>query len=258
LHHHWNHGGWHGIHDGWHSWHHGYWGGWGGWPAVWFGGGTAGWGGSSYYYNNPYYTGGVAGSVGLNYSQPIAASQANAADAAPTAAQKQALAAMDAARAAFKRGDYPLAERDAEKAIGLMADDPALHEFRALTLFAQKKYQESAAAVHAVLASGPGWDEQTVQSLYGDPKVYTGQVKSLQDYVRQNPKVAYARFLLAYHQLTAGQRDEARKELDRVVELQPDDQLAIQLTKALAMTHAEANATSRAMLPDDDTRQSAS
>jgi predicted TPR repeat methyltransferase len=45
-------------------------------------------------------------------------------------------------------------------------------------------------------------------------------------------------FLLAYHQLTAGKRDLARQELDHVVELQPDDQLAAQLAKALAIAPA--------------------
>jgi tetratricopeptide (TPR) repeat protein len=255
AHHAYNRGGWHGRHDGWHGWHHGYWGGWGGWPSLWLGG-AAGWLGSSYYYNNPYYVGSSGTSTYLNYSQPIVAAQTSTLDptatastnnqagvannqaSPPTAEQQQALAAMDSARAAFKRGDYAAAQKQAEQAISLMPDDPALHEFRALTLFAQRKYKEAAAGIYAVLATGPGWDEQTVRSLYGDPNAYTSQVKALQDYVQQNPKAADALFLLAYHQLTAGKRDLARQELDRVVELQPDDQLAAQLAKALAMPSA--------------------
>jgi hypothetical protein len=37
-----------------------------------------------------------------------------------------------------------------------MPRDAVLHEFRSLALFALQRYSESAAAIHAVLAVGPG------------------------------------------------------------------------------------------------------
>ena len=104
---------------------------------------------------------------------------------------------------------------------------------RALTLFAQKKYKEAAAAVYAVLAVGPGWDWDTLKSLYPDVDTYTKQLRALEDYQKQNPKSADASFLLAYQYLTLGKKDAAIKQLQRTVELQPKDQVSAQLIKVL-------------------------
>src|SRR5262249_50736133 len=141
-------------------------------------------------YSNPYYEAPATSAVSyVDYSQPIAtpapvevsvpvevpvtvevptstvvpASTAAAApkaglDDAQATAQEQAVQLFDQASAAFVRGAYAEAQRLAEQAIEKLPGDATLHEFRALTLFAQRKYQEAAAAIYAVLAAGPGWD----------------------------------------------------------------------------------------------------
>ncbi len=43
-----------------------------------------------------------------------------------------------------------------------MPNDAALHEFRALVLFALQRYDDAAAALYAVLTAGPGWDWATL------------------------------------------------------------------------------------------------
>ena len=48
------------------------------------------------------------------------------------------------------------------QAIAKKPNDPVLHEFRALILFATKEYKASAAVVYAVLSMGPGWDWATL------------------------------------------------------------------------------------------------
>ena len=88
-----------------------------------------------------------------------------------------------------------------------MPNDPTLHEFRALALFALGRYDEAAAALYAVLSVGPGWDWLTLISLYGNPDTYTQQLRALESYVTQNPNSAAGRFVLAYHYLTAGPHD---------------------------------------------------
>ena len=155
--------------------------------------------------------------------------------AGPTSQQQQALAAMDTARDAFKQGDYAQAEQLSGKAISLMPDDTAIHEFHALTQFAQQKYRDAAAGIYAVLSAGPGWDEQTLKSLYSDPKAYAGQLAALETYAKDNPQAADALLLLAYHQLTAGKLDVARGELERVAQLEPKDQVAAELVQALSV-----------------------
>ena len=64
-----------------------------------------------------------------------------------------------------------------------MPNDPTLHEFRALALFALGRYDEAAAALYAVLSVGPGWDWSTLISLYGNPETYTQQLRALESYV---------------------------------------------------------------------------
>ena len=108
-----------------------------------------------------------------------------------------------------------------------------MHEFRALTLFAQGKYREEAATLYAVLSRGPGWDWQTMRSLYGDPQAYTNQLRALEKYAKDNPTDSASRFDLAYHYLVTGQMDAAVRMLEDVVRLTPDNQLAADMVKAL-------------------------
>src|SRR5262249_53384753 len=106
-------------------------------------------------------------------------------------------------------------------------------EFRALCLFAVQDYQSAAAAIHAVLTTGPGWDWTTVSGLYADTSVYTGQLAALEDHCDRNPQAAAPRFLLAYHYMLGGHNDQACAMLQIVTELEPNDQLSGQLLKGL-------------------------
>jgi hypothetical protein len=63
------------------------------------------------------------------------------------------------------------------------------------------------------LSVSPGWDWTTMSGLYQSVGKYSQQPRALEDYIRQNPDLADARFHLAYHYLTAGHRDEAAKQL---------------------------------------------
>jgi tetratricopeptide (TPR) repeat protein len=137
---------------------------------------------------------------------------------------------FDSARAAFKRGDYAKAQ---EKAIALLPSDATLHEFRALTSFAQQKYQDAAATLYAVLAAGPGWNWVTLKALYPNPDVYTKQLRALEAYTGDHPDAAYAHFQQAYQYLVLASKDAAVKQLEEVVKLQPEDKLSAALVKAL-------------------------
>ena len=242
------------------GWHNGFWNNWPSYPSFWYGAGTAsaGWldsGGDTYVYNNPYYTPPADTTVvvqpQLNYSAPLPAPTVEQTALAyppepdPSAFESGELPTtpppapsnggpivteankhFDAAREAFKRGDYPLAQSLAEKAIVLLPSDATLHEFRALTLFAQKKYKEAAAALYSVLAAGPGWDWKTLSGLYSDPDTYTKQLRALEEYAAKNPNSPEAHFVLAYHYLVLGSLEEAAKQFREVVRLQPEDKLS--------------------------------
>jgi tetratricopeptide (TPR) repeat protein len=149
------------------------------------------------------------------------------------AAQEQALQLFDQASAAFEQGSYSEAQRLVEQAIAKLPGDTTLHEFRALTLFAQRKYQEAAGAIYAVLAAGPGWNWQSLKAFYPQVETYTAQLRDLEQFQRANPNAGYASLLLAYHYLTLEHVEQAAKQLQNAVKVEPKDQLSRHLLAAL-------------------------
>jgi len=246
------------------NWYHGGWSGWNYLPSIWTAAALSGWlGGSSFVYSNPYFVDvPAAGPYYINYAVPISVPEYAYESALPVYAPEEvvspvltdppivpetepepvapadpnALAAerlVGVARDQFRRNDYLAAQRTVEEALAKTPGDPALHEFRALTLFAQQKYRDSAAALYAVLAVGPGMNWETLQAFYADPAIYTQQLDALQLFVQANPTAADARFVLAYHALVLGQYETALLYYEEVVRLQPADNLSAQILDAL-------------------------
>src|SRR5262245_23693465 len=190
-------------------------------------------------YSNPYYTESypVGGGTYVDYSQPIAIDQtATAQAAAPAGAPAPGMADFDAARQSFYSGDYAGALASTNTELPAMPNDPIIHEFRALVIFAQGKYKDSAAGLYSVLAVGPGWDWTTLSSLYPNVDVYTKQLRALEAYVKQNPQATDGRFVLAYHYMTTGAKDAATKQYQEIYKKNPQDNLVKQL---LLMTGGE-------------------
>jgi tetratricopeptide (TPR) repeat protein len=235
------------------DWHHGYWhgnyGDW--WNHMWddhtalmafgttmWGINRAAWAFGYWGYSNPYYTESypIDSGVVLDYSQPIAIDSGYATTAAPTTTTPEATAApapgmadFDAARQSFYQGDYSAALASTNKALAAMPNDPIIHEFRALVMFAQGKYKEAAAGLYSVLSVGPGWDWTTLSSLYPNVDTYTKQLRALETYATQHPQATDARFVLAYHYLTCGSTDAATTVLKDLYKQTPQDNLVKQL-----------------------------
>jgi len=275
----WHHGNWNGNwHGGWGGagwgrpgWGYGGWGyargfargaAWGGyWNRPWFAHPLA-WGmgawalGSIFWnsgygsYSNPYYVSGDTTNY-YDYSQPIQVvpeqpvQTASTDQPAPLPPEvQQGTSHSDAAREAFRNGDYPTAQKEIELALKDLPNDAALHEFRALTLFAQKDYLRAAGVLYAVLSAGPGWDWTTLSSLYPDVNTYTAQLRDLESYVKTHEQSAEAHFVLAYHYITCAHSEAAIKQLKEVIRLQPKDQLSVQLLATLDPQSATAAAPS--------------
>jgi len=250
-----------------HGWHHGSWNY--GWNKRWYGHyhyyrprpwpgyviydnrndfaqgvawGIAAWGlGNMIYnigyqsYSNPYPAPPVQSSAGttiINYREPITVSAGNLPPGDPAAektAEEQSSFALEKSRTAFKRADYLAAMKSVDEAIALVPGDPAIHEYRALVLFALGKYADAAGVLNPVLASGPGWDWTTMTGLYGSQTTYTDQLRRLEDYSRAVPDDAATRFLLGYHYLVCAHLDQAYEQFDQAAKLQPADTIAAQL-----------------------------
>ena len=147
-----------------------------------------------------------------------------------TAAAKQS---MEKAVLAFQNGDYAAAQRECERAIRLMPGNANVHEFCALCQFAQGNYKDAATTLRQVLAAGPGWDWKILSSFYTDAQSYQKQLRALEEYVRDRPKDAAGRFVLAYHYLALDERAAAAVRLQEVVKLQPNDKLSAGILQAL-------------------------
>ena len=154
-------------------------------------------------------------------------------DAPPAASDvpPEAETNFDTARAEFREENYEKALQSVDQAIKLMPKDATLHEFRSLVLFAMGRYREATAAMHAVLAVGPGWNWTTMSGLYESNDVYVKQLRKLEDHIRKQPRTADARFLLAYHYMTLGHIDNAKQQLQAVLKLEPKDSVAADLLR---------------------------
>jgi tetratricopeptide (TPR) repeat protein len=188
-------------------------------------------------YLNPFYVAPpptVVVPPALNYSQPVI----NVVQALPASGQEPppmpetAQQAFDTAMAEFKKGNYRTALDKTEQALKDFPNDPAMHQFRALCLFALGDYQRASAAVHALLASGPGWDWTTMSSFYADTDTYADQLAALEKAAAAKPDDPALWFLLAYHYTTLDEAEAARDALAHVRKLLPADPLVAQLAQA--------------------------
>ncbi len=189
---------------------------------------------SGYYsYSNPYYAPPVQSSTTvINYSEPITVAATRyepvTEEVALSNAEKST-AALERSRDAFFAADYLAAISAVDEAISWEPGDAALHEYRALVLFALGRYGDAAGVLNPVLASGPGWDWDTMIGLYDSVDRYTDQFRKLEEYVLSQGDAADAHFLLGYHYMVGGHLEDAYAMFDRVHELQPRDTVANQL-----------------------------
>jgi tetratricopeptide (TPR) repeat protein len=218
---------------------------------TWWGANSLGYqfGYSDYY--NPYY----AESMSAYYTAPILTvpiepvQETVAVATPPPGVSSEAVTIFDQARAAFLKGQYDAAMKLTDTAVAQMPHDAVLHEFRALVLFALQRYAEAAAAMHAVLDVGPGWDWKTLSGLYPSVEVYTSQLRALEAALDKEPKAAALRFLLGYHYLSLGHQEKALSMLRQAAELQPKDAVAAALVATLSPRDAQPARVSAAAAP---------
>jgi hypothetical protein len=217
-------------------------GGYGGYGGWGWGGYGLGWGldwGYPYDYDYGYYypdTGdyyySYAPTSSVDSSVTAPQQFADSAEIAPTITSdpqqgaNEALQFYSEARAAFLQGDYKDALRLGGHAAVDAPQNPKAHELISLALFASGKYAPAASEAHAAMALGTiaGWND--LYAYYNNADKYTTQLRALEKAVAANPKDAAERFLLGYHYLMIGARDNAKTELAEAAKLTPKDKLA--------------------------------
>lgn len=186
------------------------------------------------HYTNPYAhmaPPAVGPARSISYDRPLAVqSAALVVEEVPPMAEELSAAAFQRARDSFLAGDYPAALKSTDEAIAHTPDDPMLHEFRALSLFALGSYAEAAGVMHAILASGPGWSEETLLGFYASPETYLDQLARLEQYAAASDSGG-AHFLLGYHQVVGGRLEQAAVAFARAAEIETEDSLAAELQR---------------------------
>lgn len=187
-------------------------------------------------YHNPYpvRTQVIYRGSNFDYSQPITRVAVNTApedESAVAELTSKSESIIAESQTAFRQRNYLVALELADKAIAETPGDGALHEYRALVLFALGKYGDAAGVLNPVLASGPGWGWSTMIALYDSQQTYTDQLQKLEDYTEKMPDSADTHFLLGYHYMVCGHQDLATPQFDLAVELMPSDSVSKQLAE---------------------------
>lgn len=203
---------------------------------------TSSWGANSAYYNPYYAVPTVASSIPYDYSQPVViynnvsseGGTGGEVQAQSSSTDQQGLASFDEGLSAFQGGDYSGALSQWNSALKLLPSDPVVHEVRCLALFATGDYNAAAAGLNSLLAVAPGMDWTTMSGLYGNVDEYTSQLRKLEQYAEMNPNDASSHFVLAYHYLVTGSKDEAINALRVVTANQPKDVTAKKMLDSLA------------------------
>ena len=99
-----------------------------------------------------------------------------------------------------------------------------VHELISLALFALGHFRPAASEAHAAMALGPIADWNDLYGYYNDANKYTTQLRALEKAATDNPKDAADHFLLGYHYLMIGARDNAKTEFADAGEVDPQGQ----------------------------------
>ena len=102
-------------------------------------------------------------------------------------------------------------------------------QFQSLCLFASGDYLKSAEFAYAATSQSQlfSWDQ--LRSYYGNPDLYAQQYRKLQRNVTEHDSNPSLRFLLGYHHLILGHRQQASQEFEFVLSKLPGDPVVTQL-----------------------------
>jgi thioredoxin-like negative regulator of GroEL len=126
---------------------------------------------------------------------------------------------------------------DWKQALDAGPPNPMLLMLLGQAYFATGSYREATVttqtAMHALPQDQWGVVVSNRGELYRNSKSYLVQLEQLESAVHENPQDAAQRFLLAFQYAFLGYPQPAVRELDKVVELEPRDEMAEELRQTL-------------------------
>ena len=195
-----------------------------------------GYGGYGYGYPVYVYTPGAYYVDGSNTAASPVVPTSNT-TVSDNAAAGRAREFSDRGETAFKKGDYQGAVYAWRHAI---VDDPqnaVLVLLLSQGLFATGHYEEAAGATQAAMRILPkehwGAVINRYHDLYGNQQDYTKQLRALEKAVSAKPNDAGLRFLAGYHYGYLGFYKQSMEQLERVMQIEPRDEVAKQLLEEI-------------------------
>jgi tetratricopeptide (TPR) repeat protein len=150
--------------------------------------------------------------------------------AASTNPADSARAFTEQGEAAFKAGDYKGAVYAWRHAIIDDPQNPVLLMMLAQSMFATGNFEEAAGATQAAMHIIPkdkwGVVVSNYKDLYGNVQDYTDQLRALEKAVKDKPDNPALRFLTGFHYAYLGFPKEAVDQLEKVIKIQPQDEMA--------------------------------
>ncbi len=129
------------------------------------------------------------------------------------------------AEAAFMRGEYDLARREAIQAMLVVGDDAELEMFYAFTHFATLDFVTASQALRRALGADPSMITQPldIAAYYSNATDFENQFLRLERTIAANPYDPEFLFLAGYVQYAAGNADLAHEILKRAASRAPND-----------------------------------
>jgi len=149
--------------------------------------------------------------------------------AKPPSGEQRARQLFSLARSAFQSESYDVAARNLNALIGLSPRDSAAYQLRSLVHLATEDYRNAAADAYDGLQFGRSWTRASLQSVYANMERYQQQFDQLASQAAADAGSHEKQFLLAYHLLVLGRLEQGEKQLQKVLEIQPDEVLASRL-----------------------------
>lgn len=135
----------------------------------------------------------------------------------------------------FREGRFAEAVDAYGRARKAMPEDPSLCFVQADALFATGDYHQAAFLVGEALRLDPGMAriDTDKRLLYADVKVFEDQLATLRRYLADKPYDAMAHLVLGYNLKLAMQPEAAAKAFERVLEIEPGNEVARAFLAAL-------------------------
>lgn len=140
---------------------------------------------------------------------------------------------LNQAMEAFRVGNNHQAMVLADRLIAAMPKHSDLLQFRSLIHLRSSDWTKAAADMYDSLQHGAIWSQEQVDRVYGDADRYQRELRMLRLLVDSQPDNLATQFLSAYHHLVAKEIDSARKTLQYILTIKPNEPVAVALLRQM-------------------------